>query len=439
MNPDFVRILAALLVSVTGIIAATRLINLHPFFSLLGAAVVFGVISGLPITEIIASIQSGFGLLMQQIGILVVLGCVLGMVLGKSGAMESVSRGILLLVGHKRALLAMVFMGVVVGIPVFCDSGFIILSRLIPVLATKTSVAPASLTLGLSGGLYTTHSLVPPTPGPLAAGSTLGLAEVLGKLMVGGLVVSIPVMVVIYVYARYSGTKILSQFPSTEISEPRSSRIAISPLMIPVCLIAGASFVSVSGPSSALMHGLKLAGQPVVALSIGIALASLIVKKSTADWSAWITDALKDAGIVLLITGAGGSFGSVIKSSQIETHLSPLLSSSETGTALLVLSGWLIAAILKTAQGSTTSAMIIASSLVAPLVVATVDPADLIWLTLAIGGGAMTVSHANDSYFWVVSKFGGLSTQHAFQFFTTLTLLQGLTVLFTTLFLTWLL
>jgi GntP family gluconate:H+ symporter len=171
---------------------------------------------------------------------------------------------------------------------------------------------------------------------------------------------------------------------------------------------------------------------------IGLLLSALMIKRNeTKEIPMWISTALKDAGIILLITGAGGGFGAAIKTSGIDILLKEYVSNSSSQGIIFILIAFVIAAILKTAQGSSTSSIIITSSLLAPLAATAgfVSPAQLSVLVVAIGGGAMTVSHANDSYFWVVSQFGGISSRDAFRSFTLLTLAQGLTALITSILL----
>ncbi|MCW5911822.1 MAG: GntP family permease [Cyclobacteriaceae bacterium] len=428
-----IQVSIALLISVVTLIAVSRYVKLHAFFSLLLAAVLFGVIMGKPFPEILTAMQSGFGLLLQQIGFLVAIGSCLGIVMEKTGAMASLGNKIVTAFGASRTVLAMSAIGVLVGIPVFCDSGFIILSRLIPALASS-SATPAQLSLALSSGLYTTHTLVPPTPGPLAAAANLGLASHLGLAIVIGLVGSIPVAGVAYLLSRKFGLHITTTTPPVVSTETKSHSgiLIFLPLLIPIVLIAMASLPALA-PSLLLWNKfLSIIGNPAIALLIGLMLSFLLIRgKQKQEWPDWISDALKDAGIILLITGAGGAFGSVIKSCGIDLLLKDVLATSQAGGALFLSIAFALAAILKTAQGSSTSAIIITSSLLAPLTIAAgfASPFDLATLMLAIGGGAMTVSHANDSYFWVVSQFGGIAERDAYKSYTLITLAQGITAL----------
>ncbi len=441
MNTEIIRISLALVISISGMILITRYLNLHAFFSLLFAAIVFGLISGQSFPQILMSMQSGFGSLLSQIGFLVAIGSCLGIVMEKTGAMEVISQRLVHLFGAKRSVLAMTVIGVIVGIPVFCDSGFIILSRLIPSIAAQASVNPAQLSLALSSGLYTTHTLVPPTPGPLAAAANLGVSGNLGTVILIGILGTIPVAFVSYLLAKRFGSKITSTLPPpAKIIEVKSIPAfrAFLPLTLPIILISLSSVPKMISGGAIIASVMHTLGQPIVALTIGLLFSfTLLEKNQNKEWPAWISEALKDAGIILLITGAGGAFGSVIKSSGIDVILKEYISNSQVSGIIFLLAGFIIASILKTAQGSTTSSMIITSSLLAPLAVSSgfTQPTDLAILILAIGGGGMTVSHANDSYFWVVSQFGGISSKDAFRSYTLISFAQGITALLTSILL----
>lgn len=286
MTAEAWRISLGLIVSVSGIILATKYLKLNAFFSLLIAAVVYGLIAGMRFNEILSGIQTGFGSLLQQIGIIVAFGSVLGILLEKTGAMESISTGILKLFGQRRSLFAFGLIGMLVGIPVFCDSGFIILSRLIASLATKTATAPGSYTLSLSSGLYTTHTLVPPTPGPLAAASNVGAGDDLGIIILMGIAGSIPVLFVSYFFARRMGAKITSTLILSENVNPVrrvSLLMALLPILIPIILIATASFMKLISIPQALSEIVTILGSPIVALFIGIVFAIFLIRKEDND------------------------------------------------------------------------------------------------------------------------------------------------------------
>lgn len=441
MNAGLLQISLALVVSIVGIVLLTRYLNLHAFFSLLIASIVFGLLVGKSFLETLNSMQAGFGSLLHQIGLLVAVGSCLGMMMEKTGAMEVIGHRIIKLFGIRYSVLAMTTIGIIVGIPVFCDSGFIILSRLISSIASQSTANSAQLSLALSSGLYTTHVLVPPTPGPLAAAANLNFSEHISTLIFISLIASIPVAIVSYFFSMKLGSTINADLLLNELKGERSKISgwkAFLPLILPIVLIASASIPGIVSLPDNLSSLVRIIGHPVVALMIGLLLSALLIqKKDTKETPLWISTALKDAGIILLITGAGGAFGAVIKTSGIDILLKDYVSSSSSQGIIFLFIAFVIAAILKTAQGSSTSSIIITSSLLAPLAVSAgfVSPAQLSVLVIAIGAGAMTVSHANDSYFWVVSQFGGISPRDAFRSFTLLTLAQGITALITSIIL----
>jgi GntP family gluconate:H+ symporter len=434
MSIEFIRIILALVISVAGIIVLSHYWKVHAFLSLLLAALVFGIINGQSIALIIETLQTGFGALLSHIGILVVMGSLLGMLLEKTGAMETISVSLLRIFGQRHAVLGMTTIGALVGIPVFCDSGFIILSKLIPAIAVKTSVNPASLSLGLSSGLYTTHSLVPPTPGPLAAAANLGAGSYMGHVILMGIAVSVPVVLVSFLLAKRFGAKITSSIMEEAMKQPNqlSPWKAFTPLMLPIFLIAVISITNLFEQKNLITEIIDIIGLPVVALSLGVLAALTLVKKEhRKNIAPWTAEAIKDAGVILLIIGAGGAFGAVIKASGIALVLKGYLDGSAMYGAAFFVLAFILAATLKTAQGSTTSSMIITSSLLAPLTVSAgiMSPTAVTLLVITIGGGAMTVSHVNDAYFWVISQYGKIGSDDTLKTHTLITFFQGVTTL----------
>lgn len=429
----------ALLLSIGSLVAASRYLKLNPFFSLLIAALIFGTLLGKPILETVTTMQIGFGLLLQQIGFLVAIGSCLGIVMERTGAMTSIGTKIVNAFGKNKTLIAMSMIGVVVGIPVYCDSGFIILSRLIPALASS-EINQAQLSLALSSGLYASHTLVPPTPGPLAAAANLGITTNLGLVILFGLIGALPAALVAFWLSKKLGANIHAE-QATQHTPNRSGHntiLAFLPLVLPILLISCATLPKVIPGLDSLINFFSIIGNPAVALFLGLLCTFLLIsKKQKHEWPAWISEALKDAGVILLITGAGGSFGAVIKSSGIDLILKEQIAGSQSGGIIFLLIAFLLGSVLKTAQGSSTSAIIVTSSLLAPLTVLAgfTSATSLATLILAIGGGAMTVSHANDSYFWVVSQFSGVSERDAYKSYTLITLAQGITVLVTSILL----
>ena len=428
--------MSALLLTIGLIVWLSSRAKVHPFMALLLATIGLGLVVGLPGAEILQAIQAGFGGLMGYIGLIVVLGSIIGVVLERSGGALRIATAMLDLFGRGRPALAMTLIGAVVGIPVFCDSGFIILSRLNQVLATRTGRPPASLALGLAAGLYTTHTLVPPTPGPIAAAGNLGATDYLGTIILLGLAMAVPTALAAWAFARWQGARLQPRLP--EIAAPADPAalpplaLALGPILLPVLLIALASISSLLGWEGRLGAVLAFAGSPLMALLLGTLLAgALLPRWDEAHLSGWVGEGIRQAGPILVLTGAGGAFGSLLKATPLADYVASWAGEGAlTGAGFLVLT-FLIAALLKTAQGSSTSALVITSSMMAPLVETAgfTSPLALALVVMAVGGGAMTVSHANDSYFWVVSQFSGLSLRDAYRGFSLMTLLQGLVVL----------
>lgn len=433
-----------LLVVVGGIVWMTARMKIHPFLALLFGAIVIGFVAGLSTSGLAGIIAGGFGSTLQSIGIVIAAGTIIGEYLDRSGGATVLASKLLKLTGEKNSPLAMSMTGYIVSIPVFCDSGFIVLSSLMKAIGRRSGISISILSIALASGLYATHVFVPPTPGPLAAAATLG-ADI-GRVLILGLIVSIPVMAaaLAWAYLWCGNYTVEIRDVQEEIQEPvnrPSFSIAIAPILLPILLIA---FKSVAEyPTHPFGEGLvfsaaEFAGDPIMALLIGVLMAFLMVgggeKRIQHEW---LEEALKKAGIIILITGAGGAFGAVLR----ETELGDFAAQFAAIGGLGVLVPFLIAAFLKTAQGSSTVAIITASAICAPLL----EPLGLDSATgtalvvLAIGAGALTVSHVNDSYFWVVAKFSEMDTATALKTHTTTTLVMGLAGLITIQILAWIL
>ncbi|WP_404427135.1 GntP family permease [Ureibacillus chungkukjangi] len=432
-----------ILLGVLFVVFATAKLKLHPFLALILSAFFVGIASGMPLLDVVSNITGGFGSLMTSIGIVIVAGTMIGVILERSGAALRMAEVVLRVVGPKRPQLAMTIIGYIVSIPVFCDSAFIILSSLQKSLAKRAKVTVASMGVALATGLYATHVLVPPTPGPIAAAGNIGASNYLGTVIIVGLIVAIPAAFVGYLWAVKVASKIQVPLDQEEamdydeviksFGEMPSTFKAFLPIVLPIILIGMGSVASLVGdPESGINMFFRFLGSPVVALLLGVFAAfPLLPKLNEETLTGWIGDSLKDAAPILLITAAGGSFGTVIK----ETGVGDLLQQMDLGAlatgSLFLLVPFLIAAALKTAQGSSTTALVITSTLVAPmLVTAGVEGAlPLALVVMAIGAGAMTVSHVNDSFFWVVTQYSGMEVTQAYKAQTMATLLQGVTTI----------
>lgn len=427
--------LLILFIVVALVIVMTSKLKLHPFFSLLLAALAIGFLEGMNGTQIITSISTGFGSTLKSIGIIIAFGTVIGQYLEQSGGARVLADNILKAVGKKKSDLAMTLTGFIVSIPVFCDSGFVVLSSLSKPLSKKSGISMAVLSIALATGLYVTHVFVPPTPGPLAAAAALNAD--LGLVILLGLIIAIPVAFVGLYWARFIQKKINFSLPAEakEVAELKqeskpSFLNSLMPILVPIILIGLKSVADYSTKpfgTEFFYEILVFLGNPIVALLIGVFLVFRLKKfgGSSSNQKDWVVEGLKNAGVIILITGAGGAFGNVLRDSNIGETIGNLFSGYQVGLFL----PFIIAAMLKTAQGSSTVSIITTAAIVAPLlgVLGLDSEISKALAVLAIGAGAMTVSHINDSYFWVVSQFSGFSTIQALKGFTAATLIQGVT------------
>ncbi|MCA0987003.1 GntP family permease [Guptibacillus algicola] len=432
-----------ILLGVGFIVFATAKLKLHPFLSLLFAAFGVGLLSGLPLPDVIEAVNGGFGGLMGYIGIVIVAGTIIGTILERSGAALRMAEVVLRIVGEKRPQLAMSLIGAIVSIPVFCDSGYVILSSLKKALAKKAKVALASMSVALATGLYATHTLVPPTPGPIAAAGNIGASDYLGTIIMIGIIVAIPTILVGYLWAIKVASKIEIEGEHDDeglnydeivksFGELPSTVKSFAPITLPILLIGSGSFVSFAGWTGTFADVLLFLGSPVVALLVGVLVSfTLMPNLNEETLTGWVGDGIKDAAPILLITGAGGAFGSVIKATPVAGLIQGLADGGLLNGAFVLIIPFIIAAALKSAQGSSTAAIVVTSTLIAPLLPGMgIDGAiPLALVVMAVGAGAMVVSHVNDSYFWVVTEFSGMKVTDAYKAQTMATLVQGLTAI----------
>lgn len=440
-------VIIALVVLLT--VVLTAIFKLHPFLSLLFGAFIMGIASGMPLLDVVENVNDGFGSIMKSIGIVIVAGTIIGVILEKSGAAFRMAEVVLRIIGEKRPQLAMSVIGYIVSIPVFCDSGFIILSGLKKALAKRAKVAIASMAVALSTGLYATHTLVVPGPGPMAAAGNIGAESYLGTIILIGLIVAIPATIVGYIWAVKVASKIEvpedndnSGLNYEEIiqsfGEMPSTFKSFLPIVLPLVLIGVGSVARFAGGETNLTTFLKFLGTPSVALLFGVLAAFLLLPKFNKETlTDWISEGLVTAAPIILIIGASGAFGKVISNSGVADLIKNMNMEIFGGGALFLLVPFIISAALKTAQGSTTAALLITSTLVAPLLplMGIEGALPLALVVMAIGAGGMAVSHVNDSFFWVVTQFSGMEVNDAYKAQTMATLLQGITTIVVTMIL----
>ena len=432
-----------LLLAIIFIVLTTSKLKLHPFLSLILAAYGLAFAAGMPSDKISGVITGGFGGTLTSIGIVILAGCIIGTILEKSGAAIKMAEIIIKLVGEKRPTLAMSIIGYIVSIPVFCDSGFIILSSLNKTIAKKTKTSLVALSVALATGLYATHTLVPPTPGPIAAAANLKLDNLLLVIIIG-MLVAIPGALVGNIFAKKYASKFAAVTDATDDGRSYEEELkkygtlpsgwkAFSPIVVPILLMALGSVAKFPGDPFGTGFSQKFfafVGTPVNALIIGVFFAFLLAPKLNEETlNGWVGASLKDAASILVVTAAGGALGAVIREIKVGDYLGESLQSLNLG----IFVPFIIAAALKTAQGSSTVSLVTTSALMLPLLPAfgfTTEIAKVL-VVAAIGAGAMTVSHANDSFFWVVSQFGGMDVKTAYKTQTVATLLQGIATMIT--------
>lgn len=431
MAPSFLQVFLSLLAGISLIVVLTAKMKVHPFFALLLASVVVGLGVQLPLPEIITAAKDGFGNILKSLGFIIVLGTALGVILERNGSTQVMANYILKKIGDRYPALAMSIIGFVVGLPIFCDSGFIVLSGLNVTLAKRTGTRVIVMAVSMATGLYAVHCLIPPHPGAAAAAGMLDVP--FGKLILTGILVALPAMLVGYFYASYAGNRITEPVQERETewkemadhSQPTVFR-AFLPVLVPIILIAVKSVFE--NELNGGWHILSLAGDPVMALSVGVLLA--LSARGTHKGKAvnqWLQEAVEKSGGILVIIGAGGAFGAVLAATRIGQHLSEILPLAGMG----IFFPFLVTSFLKTAQGSSTVAMITAASIIQPLLhqLGFDTPDQKLLCVLAMGAGSMMISHANDAYFWVIAKFEKIDMSPMLKVYSVATLLMGLTTI----------
>lgn len=436
-----------ILLSITAIVLLITKLKVHPFLALLLVSIITGLVSGMDPTGVISSIQDGFGGTIGKIGLIIILGVLIGAFLEKSGGAMVLAKSMLAVIGKKRLITAMGVIGYIISIPVFSDSAFVLLSSLNKSLTKTAGLSLAGTAIALGLGLSCTHALVPPTPGPIAAAGILNAD--LGIVMGLGLIASGVALAAALLFAHKVAAKVYID-PGEIQEEPdvvdvyRPSLLSSSlPIIVPILLIVGKSFsayLSAEGWQVYLGYFLDFFGEPVIALLIGFACCLLLprkLEKNMLSTDGWVNEALTDSATIIMVTGAGGIFGTVLQNSGIATTLGDLLTTSNLG----ILLPFLLAAALKSAQGSSTVALITAASVTAPLMEALgfVSELDKAMVVLAIGAGSLVVSHVNDSFFWVLTQMTKMEVKLGYRLHTTGTLIIGCTAMATVYVMFWLL
>ena len=421
--------------------------HLHPFIAILLTALIFGIVSGIPLPQMTTLIGSGFSKIFAGIGLVIIFGTLMGTILEQSGAALKIADCIIKLLGKRHPVLSMAIMGWVVSIPVFCDSGFVVLNPIREALVKKTQSSPVAMTVALSGGLYLSHVFIPPTPGPLAAAETLGLSGNLLLVMGMGLLCSIFPMFLLIIFSNYIGKRIsCSADASTNTSSSSSTdatRIAakynsiieksgklpsaalsFAPIIVPIILMSLASILQGAEMQQQLKDVVLFLSNPTIALAIGLLFATFLLKRGS-GFEEMVENSLKRSGPILFITAAGSVLGNIVAGSPLVGFITD---NAQVLNGLGLLFPFLVAAMLKSSMGSSSVAIITAAGIVAPFAEAMglASPIGLTLICMAVGAGSMTVSHSNDSYFWVVTKFGRMDIKSGYKTQTLATLILGL-------------
>lgn len=411
--------LLIILIALAIILIAIIKFDIHPFLALFIGAIIYGLMMRMPAEIIIKSISEGFGGVMGSVGLLILLGIILGTFLEKTGGAMVIAEKVLKWVGEKSVNLSLMLSSWVLSIPVFGDSTIIMMNPIAKSLSSKSNLSYASTIIAVSLGAMASHSLVPPTPGPIAAAGILGAD--LGRVIFYGGLVSLCTLIPLQIFVQKWVTKIplrpqpILEEKSLDKKQRPSFFSSLLPVMIPLILIILASIANYpTAPfgEGDLVKAIQFLGTPVIALLIGAILSFSLPKKfdrKLLSSSGWIGESILLAAPVILITGAGSVFGKMLQNSGVGELVTSSMSDANWGIFL----PFLIAFALKTAQGSTTVAMITTASIIAPIL----GPLGLdsetmkVFTTVAIGAGALAISHANDSGFWVVTQLSGMTTK----------------------------
>ena len=423
-------------------------LNIHPFLSILSVSLVFGLIAGIPLVDqtaedgtVVAGIANvigeGFSGAFTSIGIVIILGTIIGALLEETGAALKLADMVVNLVGEKRPELAMLIMGWVVSIPVFCDSGFVILNPIRKALTKRTSASSVAMTMCLSAGLYASHVFIPPTPGPIAAANTIGVGSDLLLVMGLGLLVSIPALAGAYFYSKKQSSNIEELVEDDNLKTYEEIKaeygtlpggfLSLAPIIIPVILMALSNIFKIMKAEGFVNDLFLFLGTPIIALAAGLIFGIILLNSRGKIDHLYeiVNESLKVAGPILFVTAAGGVLGKVIANSGIVGFITD---NATVFQSVGIFFPFIIAAILKTAQGSSTVAITTSAGIIAPLlpVLGLDSTVSSALVVMAVGAGAMTVSHANDSYFWVVTKFGNLRAEDGYKTQTMVTLVEGI-------------
>ena len=414
------------------IILGTSFTKWHPSLVLLTAALFLGALLQIPPLIILKLIKEGFGKIVENIGLLILFGTIIGFILERSKATLSIANWVLKHLNRLPLPYCVSCIGYLVSIPVFCDAAFVILSQLNKTISRQTKTPLVGLSVALSTGLFAPHALIPPTPGPLAAAANLNLDNLILLIAVGGVIAFILILVggaygnyLIKKKPQTQAEKDSNEISQSELSEDLPSfTSAILPILIPILLMCLGGALNFLPNDTLSISYLRFITSPTIALGVGMLFAFRLVNSNKGSFIyKSISNGIYQATPILIITSMGGALGTIIQTIPLQEYAIGITSFESLG----IIIPFAIAALLKTAQGSSTVAIITASSIVFPLLPLMGLDSEMgkVWTIMAIGVGSMTVSHANDSYFWIVSQMSDMNVKTAYRTHTLGTFFQG--------------
>ena len=446
-----IALIVCFVIAIILMIVMISKLKVHPFLALMSISLVLAIVAGIDLSKIPAMIGVGFSGTFKSIGIVIIFGTIIGTVLEKTGAALKLADMVVKLVGQRRPELAMLIMGWVVGIPVFCDSGFVVLNSIREALYKKISASPVAMSVALSGGLYASHVFIPPTPGPIAAAGTLGLGGNLLLVIIMGTVVSVPVLVAVYFFSKSIAKSVTISDKEADATITASYEellkkfgklpcgfLSLAPIIMPIIFMAVGSVIDVLAKQGMLDKAALLPkiflflGNPIIALAIGVIFCVFLLAetKKMRKFDHITNESLKIAGPILFITAAGGVLGNVITEAGFVNFIKE---NASTIKAIGIFFPFIISAVLKTAQGSSTVAIITTASIMGAFsadnslmhTLGFTSEISAALCVMAIASGAMCVSHANDSYFWVVTNFSKMTADQGYRTQTAMTFIMG--------------
>lgn len=446
--------LLTLLIGTLVVILCIVRLRIGAFFGLILAAILVSFLGPGELTEKLPRVIAALGTSAGKLAIIITCAALIGKCMTDSGAADRIVRSFLGLLGERRAPAALMSSGFVLSMPVFFDTVFYLLIPLARSLHRTTKKNYLLYILAMAGGAVATHTLVPPTPGPLAVAENLGVE--VGMMILMGIVVAIPSALAALALAHWLQARLdipmrplpgeEEQRPTIETSSLPGLFASVLPILLPVSLMAAGTIISMQAKAAAegaWLHEanriMKVAGDPNFALMVAALVATLVYirqrKPGKEQLGKDIEESMMSAGTIILITAAGGAFGAMLKEAGVGPAIQGLFSDGNTSAGLLMLViGWVIAALLKTAQGSTTVAMITSSGMVAAMLDPQTLPFHPVYLALAVGFGGLCVVWMNDSGFWIIARMSGLTEVEVLKTWTfMLVIISILGLLFTAL------